>query len=176
MPSGNTHDMLTITTGILAIPVMGVVLEPSPQSIGLIMTAVSAHFISGLACSPDMDTQSIVYYRWGFLRWIWYPYQVLIPHRNRISHGLLLGPLFRLFYLGLVGWIMLSLLASTSAQAASWWQAMREWSGGRYFVAGWCTGSMLHSLADIVVSSLKSKSNKHWKRRPAQKRHQKRTR
>lgn len=160
MPSGRTHDALTVTTGILGIPVVAAFMIPGETSLGILGTALAGYLISGLACSPDMDTESVVYYRWGFLRWLWFPYQFLIPHRSRLSHGLLLGPAIRLVYLGLIFWAWMALVAVSSETGALWWAVILEWDGSLYFLAGWVASSMLHSIADIVVSAYKKSSKR----------------
>ena len=51
--------------------------------------------------SPDLDlARSDPHNRWGLLRHCWKPYAKLFRHRG-VSHNPLLGPLSRLFYLGL---------------------------------------------------------------------------
>ena len=66
--------------------------------------AASANLLGGLLLSPDLDLVSPPYQRWGPLRWIWVPYQRLIPkHRHWLSHGVLIGSVLRLLYLFLWG-------------------------------------------------------------------------
>jgi uncharacterized metal-binding protein len=47
---------------------------------------------------PDLDIQSRQYARWGLLRFLWWPYKVILPHRSRLSHSILLGTLVRVIY------------------------------------------------------------------------------
>ena len=62
--------------------------------------------------SPDLDLRgSASYRRWGVLRWLWIPYASVFRHR-RLSHHLLLGPLTRVLYLGV--------LAVAGAVAVRW--------------------------------------------------------
>src|SRR5437868_12082452 len=62
------------------------------------MVLLRAYLVSGLMFSPDLDLRSAPYRRWRKLRWIWLPYQRLVPHRSWISHSLLFGPLIRVLY------------------------------------------------------------------------------
>ena len=49
--------------------------------------------------SPDIDSRSASYRRWGGLRFFWLPYIFLFRHRG-LSHNPIFGPLSRLFYVG----------------------------------------------------------------------------
>jgi uncharacterized metal-binding protein len=53
---------------------------------------------SGLVLSPDLDLHSESYKRWGFLRFIWWPYKTVLPHRHLLSHGIVIGMLTRVVY------------------------------------------------------------------------------
>ena len=58
-----------------------------------------AFLIGGLWLSPDLDTNSRPYQRWGPLRWLWWPYRKALRHRSVLSHSPLLGTLVRVGYL-----------------------------------------------------------------------------
>ncbi len=65
-----------------------------------------AYLLSSLLLSPDLDLgSSSARRRWGPLGFIWLPYSKLFKHRG-LSHSLLLGPLTRIGYLFLVGWLV----------------------------------------------------------------------
>lgn len=49
---------------------------------------------------PDLDIYSRPYQRWGFLRFIWLPYQKSLRHRSLLSHGPIIGTTLRVVYLG----------------------------------------------------------------------------
>jgi uncharacterized metal-binding protein len=95
MASGRNHDRsIYFATPI----VFGVGSYYFGIELGLI--AGAAHYVGGLMLSPDLDLVSRPYKRWGFLRWLWLPYQRLIPrHRHWLSHGPVIGSLVRLLYL-----------------------------------------------------------------------------
>ena len=59
---------------------------------------LGSYLASGLIFSPDLDLRSAPYKRWRQMRWIWIPYQRMVPHRSWISHSLLFGPLIRVLY------------------------------------------------------------------------------
>jgi len=74
----------------------------------------AAFFIGGLWLSPDLDTNSLSFKRWGILKIFWWPYQKMIPHRSIISHGPLIGTFFRIGYLIFLGSFMALLLNEDS--------------------------------------------------------------
>src|SRR5207237_10672678 len=63
---------------------------------------LGAYLASGLLFSPDLDLHSSPYRRWRKLRWLWLPYQKLVPHRSWASHSLFFVPLLRILYLAIV--------------------------------------------------------------------------
>ncbi len=98
MPRARTHDAITLA---LAPPTF-LMTHALTGSYDLAWLATLATLFSGLMFNPDLDVRSTPYARWGLLRFLWWPYQVLIRHRSRLSHGLLLGTLVRTLYLALV--------------------------------------------------------------------------
>ena len=63
-------------------------------------TSFAAGYLASLFLfSPDLDTKSASYRRWGPLRYLWLPYILLFRHRG-ISHNPIIGPLLRLLYIG----------------------------------------------------------------------------
>ena len=108
MPDGRTHDQITLVGAALCIPVWFLLAPPEWRTdYAACGTLVGATLFSGLMLSPDLDLNSSIYHRWGPLRFIWWPYQKLVPHRSPLSHSLLLGPLIRILYFLLVGYILL---------------------------------------------------------------------
>src|SRR5689334_10776240 len=98
MPSGRSHDSIT---WFFAAPVFYATWRLTSQWPDALL-ASGAFVFAGLMFSGDLDTRSAQYFRWGLLRWIWKPYQWLVPHRSPLSHGMLLGPAVRLLYLSVV--------------------------------------------------------------------------
>jgi uncharacterized metal-binding protein len=94
MPSGKTHDAITI---LLAAPTF-VVAWGLTRSLALATVATLAMLFGGLMFGPDLDIQSKQYTRWGIFRFIWLPYKVIFRHRSRWSHGLIFGTLIRVIY------------------------------------------------------------------------------
>jgi uncharacterized metal-binding protein len=94
MPSGRTHDLITL---LLAAPTAAVTYYiTSDWTVTAITTA--AMVFGGLMFGPDLDIQSRQYTRWGPLRFLWWPYKVMLSHRSRWSHSILLGTWIRVIY------------------------------------------------------------------------------
>src|ERR1043166_5192149 len=81
MPSGKTHDLVTVA------------LSPAPLA-----AAGAAELFGGLMFGPDLDIQSRQYTRWGVFRFLWLPYKTVFRHRSRWSHGIIFGTLIRVVY------------------------------------------------------------------------------
>src|SRR5689334_609349 len=109
MPGAQTHDAITVASGIALAPVSYVALlnlsQPPPVAAVNTLLLIGGHLLSGIMFSPDLDLDSRIDNRWGIFFWIWRPYMWAVPHRNFWSHGLVLPPLLRLlyFYLMVIG-------------------------------------------------------------------------
>jgi uncharacterized metal-binding protein len=94
MPSGRTHDLITLALAPAGF--VGALVYWGRPLVALLATA--AMIFAGLMFGPDLDLDSKQYRRWGPLRFIWFPYMVAFSHRSRLSHGLVLGTIFRVLY------------------------------------------------------------------------------
>lgn len=165
MPSGRTHDRLAWwSSGLLA---FGIGLSGWPD---LALWAGAGSLFGGLMFSGDLDTVSRPLKRWGWLRWLWWPYRRLVPHRGTHSHGLVWGPLFRSAYLIVLVVALVALLQAGLA-TLGWRGAAGMLRQGAGTVAGnvrhlpttglgaWVGGVLLanavHSLSDWLVSGAK---------------------
>jgi uncharacterized metal-binding protein len=99
MPSGKTHDWVTLVL-LPAVFVVGRNYLHWGWTDCVLLTLGT--WVGGSLLSPDLDTRSRPFYRWGIFRFIWWPYQWSIRHRASASHGLILAPWFRLLYLSAV--------------------------------------------------------------------------
>lgn len=166
MPSGKVHDWVTVGTGVAAIPVLYTQVEPTVQPLAWL--GLASYAFSGIWLSSDLDVESSAYYRWGPLRFLWWPYQKLVPHRSWLSHGLGIGPLLRVLYLLLLlyGLTQLSLWGlariglSLQVDPHSWllragtiWQTYRAEIGA--CLIGLIAGGAVHSLLDFAHTKLK---------------------
>ena len=97
MPSGRTHDRITLW----GLPFITGLTFGSTGSGNVTLIVAGAYLFSGLMFGPDLDLYSIQYKRWGYLRWIWIPYQKALRHRSLLSHGLIIGTTVRILYLAI---------------------------------------------------------------------------
>ena len=117
MPSGKVHDRITAVGAVLALPIWWY-FTPAPQEATVGGALVAATLFSGWFLSPDLDLNSSIYKRWGPFRFLWYPYQKIVPHRSWISHSWFLSPLLRVGYLLGMTWL-LALITLWGAHQAS---------------------------------------------------------
>ena len=168
MPSGKIHDRLTVVTAVLSAPVW-VLASPSLDAASY-AAGLAGYLISGFYLSGDLDTKSAPLKRWGPLKFIWWPYQKLVPHRSWISHGIGVGPILRTVYFAAVIWVLARSLLylvdqwlipldrdaviahGAIALATFVWRhpAWSEWALG-----GLVLGGVTHTIADAVTSAIK---------------------
>ncbi|BCU11592.1 MULTISPECIES: metal-binding protein [Microcystis] len=163
MPSGRTHDRITL---ILLPPIAGASFLVSGSG-KLTLLLLASYLFSGFLFGPDLDIHSVQYKRWGYLRWLWLPYRSMIRHRGWLSHGLLIGTIFRLFYFGsfllLAAIVIIPILQSFWGIDWDWrlWpqQAIALWQQyPRVAIAiflGLELGAMSHSCSDWIGSAYK---------------------
>ncbi len=169
MASGKNHDRITL----LCLPlVAGVSLAITKNNLGLTFWAAGSFWFSGYMFGPDLDIYSRQYQRWGWLRWLWRPYQRCIRHRSPLSHGPLIGTLLRVLYLGLwlglMGFIYLGVRRSMGDELGLDRQWLGQWPvlitpyQPQILAAliGLELGAMSHYLADMVSSTIKQ-----WRKR-----------
>ncbi len=132
---------------------------------------VGAYMVSGLLFSPDLDTHSASYRRWGPIRWLWIPYQRMVPHRSWISHAIVIGPVLRILYLAgisallsLAAFGLLNLLVPIDPSgmlfgvaSAVWLWAGRHPHVVAYAMLGFVLGGATHTLADMLFSAIKAR-------------------
>jgi uncharacterized metal-binding protein len=172
MPSGKTHDFITI---LLAAPTF-VVAWLVTRSIALSALTTATMLFGGLMFGPDLDIQSSQYTRWSVFRFLWWPYKVIFKHRSRLTHGIILGTLIRVIYFALV----LTLLATAILYARAVYTGgtppgigdiIQAWISVERFVrdvigphaalaafAGLWWGATSHTITDVGWSVLKKAS------------------
>lgn len=170
MPSGKTHDLLTLA---LCLPVVAgayaLTAEAAASSV-----AGAAFLFGGIVFGPDLDTVSRQYSRWGPFRLLWFPYRTFFRHRSRWTHGLLFGTLIRVVYfLGIVsifvfgGASLYGLFAGGGnpeiGEFADLWRGAGALSfsllGDQMLLAifaGMWAGAASHTLTDVTVSYVKT--------------------
>jgi uncharacterized metal-binding protein len=99
MASGKTHEWVTV--GFLP-PVLIACRWGLHLDWPAVVLITLGTWVGGFLLSPDLDTRSRPFYRWGLFRFIWWPYQWVAKHRSGLSHGIFLAPWLRLLYLSAV--------------------------------------------------------------------------
>lgn len=122
--------------------------------------------------SPDLDLDSSIDDRWGPLKILWKPYEIILPHRSPFSHWPLLGSLTRLIYFplmcGLALWIALlirDVIQQQSIHPLNYYSTILGWFDLvtarvtpmqlRAFLIGIEVGAASHYIADYSVSGFK---------------------
>ncbi len=169
MPDGRTHDLITI---LLAAPTAAVTYQITND---WTMTAITTGgmVFGGLMFGPDLDIQSRQYTRWGPLRFLWWPYKVVLPHRSRFSHGIVFGTLVRVIYFV----IICALTLAVALYARDMYLYRAKWGFGEFtdafarvweiltpirrsyllaaFIGLWI-GATSHTVTDVLGSFFKS--------------------
>lgn len=163
MPSGQTHDRITIWS----MPVVAGITLVLTRSSNVTLLVAGGFMFGGLMFGPDLDIYSRQFQRWGFLRWIWLPYQKSLRHRSFLSHGPIIGTTLRVVYittfLAMVGILVLVVFAKLGNVALNWgefWGNVGKIISiyyGEFFAwfLGCELGAMSHSLSDWTGSAYK---------------------
>jgi len=98
MPNGRTHDIITaVTAPVVAGITYCLTKEVKTTSIILVLFLFSSLMFNG-----DLDIDSRPYNRWWLLKMIWIPYQLIFEHRSIFTHGLIIGTIIRILYIGAI--------------------------------------------------------------------------
>jgi uncharacterized metal-binding protein len=163
MPSGRTHDRITMWV----LPIVVAITFWQTRNGNLTLLIATGFMLGGLMFGPDLDIYSVQYQRWGFLRWIWLPYQKSLRHRSFLSHGPVIGTTLRIIYFTIiVSFIALALLviAEKLGNVVLNWQTLGDEilnalvSYRSEFIAlflGLEVGAMSHYLSDWTGSAYK---------------------
>jgi uncharacterized metal-binding protein len=179
MPSGRTHDSITLWS----LPFIAGTTFVLTQSGNLTLLLSGGFLFSGLMFGPDLDIYSQQYRRWGVLRWIWLPYRKSMRHRSAFSHGIVIGTIGRVVYLGLwiLGFAFIGILVSAIAQSQTDWQAIAQRNllllaqflittfqtysiEGIFLLIGFELGALSHSLSDWIGSAIRRWQKQRRKR------------
>ena len=170
MPSGKTHDAITI---LLAVPTHAATYVVT-EDLWLSSVVFCGFIFGGLMFGPDLDTGSTQYGRWSIFRFFWFPYRTFFKHRSRWSHGFVFGTVLRLVYfMGVVSCVaFLTAYFYTAyrggelpgiSDLARVWAQLRVYSdrllgelglAGLFF--GMWLGAASHTLTDIAGTYVKT--------------------
>jgi uncharacterized metal-binding protein len=171
MPSGRTHDRITLWT----LPLVGGLTLWISRDSTLTLIICGGFLFGGLMFGPDLDIHSIQFKRWGWFRWIWIPYRGSMRHRSPLSHSPITGTALRIVYLlawvGAVSFVSLALLNEI-------WQFGWTWRDIGVFLGrslqknklewlmlclGLELGALSHYAADLGLTTYKRFKRQGWK-------------
>lgn len=170
MPNGPTHDFITVASAAALTPIVLNSALPDNNTTNSIVL-LGSFLASGLIFSPDLDLKSKPYKRWRMLRFIWIPYQKMVPHRSWISHSFFFGPLLRVLYfavvMSLLAFLVLAVINALvpidptgtfvrTAADVRFWMETHPWVIA-YAAVGFVLGGASHTLADSIWSWVKRK-------------------
>jgi uncharacterized metal-binding protein len=169
MPNAPTHDFITLVTAAGADAAYMLYVPQHDWKLAALFTGT--YIFAGYACAGDLDLKSTEYRRWGPLRFLWLPYQWIVPHRSWVSHGLILGGVLRVVYLALIctllfwgGLWLYGYVGLRPVDAGAITQ--EQWRSLLYFVhthpypsiaafGGFVLAGTTHSIADAVSTWFK---------------------
>jgi uncharacterized metal-binding protein len=150
MPSGETHDRLTLITMPILMLIAEQLFEQAPPAIGALGMSIGSIWFS-----PDLDHDANVdpYKAWGPIKKIWNPYKRWVPHRSVISHSPILGTAIRLLYLLWIPAVIVAVLAWRQViPPQELLNILNEiWVPAATFVVGMELAAEVHIFADWVT-------------------------
>ena len=153
MANGKAHKKINLI--FLAIGIGAVLISSQHYVHGI---SVILGYLFGTYCmNPDLDIRSHPYRRWGFLRFIWIPYQKF-KHRSIWTHGYVIGDIIRYLYLML--WIQLGIgviSILTNVPYSTYSNDLRElFIQHKLSILSFIVGNMLSSTAHILTDHASS--------------------
>ena len=172
MPDGKTHDKITVIGAAAAAPAWWLLTTQVDYTVGAVF--LGATLFSGLMLSPDLDLNSSIYHRWGPFKYLWWPYQKIVPHRSRLSHSFILAPLLRIAYFLFVAWALFRIVTwgltflftfDRNGLSQQYVSGIYHWGDTHRIHVEWLLigvlfGAALHVGADIFWSSLKRRKRR----------------
>lgn len=154
MPMGTTHRRLNTA---ISVPMVAGALWLKWDA-GFIVSLLAGFHFATYFMNPDLDLNSLGYKSWGWLRFIWWPYQKVLAHRCFLSHFPVISTLLRIIYLLWFPVLLLLLLGSSVRAAAR--DTIFDWFPllGPFlfvFVIGMILSDSLHALFDTSGTELK---------------------
>lgn len=102
MPNGKTHDKITF----IILPIISILSYYFTTDIKSTLILMFTYFFASIMFNGDLDTNSRPYNRWWIFKLIWIPYQLMFTHRSFFTHGLIIGTVIRILYLGIIPFII----------------------------------------------------------------------
>lgn len=155
MPMGMTHRQINTWLNIpLGAGALAIGWEPGNVAIMLVGYNFATYFMN-----PDLDLNSHGYQSWGWLRFLWWPYQKALAHRSWMSHFPVISTILRIIYL-LWFPVLLTILLWGSMELTTQQNILKtlkfSWLYLIIFVIGMIISDSLHAILDTVSTELKT--------------------
>ena len=162
MPMGATHRRINTAVSIpLAATTLVMGWQPLHTGVLLIGYTFATFFMN-----PDLDINSVGYQSWGWLRFIWWPYQKVLGHRCWVSHFPVVSTILRIIYLLWFPILLLFLLSATARAAVvhndlpAWLLTVAPFL--LIFTMGMILSDSLHAILDVGSTDLKRFLHGTW--------------
>lgn len=142
MPNGKTHDIITVITA----PIVAGISYYFLKDIKTTSIIFGLYVFSSLMFNGDLDTNSAPYNRWWLLKMIWIPYQLMFSHRSIFTHGLIIGTVIRILYLGAIPFMVFAFKGQINTIATLNSQLII------LIFIGLEAGSAVHTISDKMFS------------------------
>lgn len=162
MASGRGHEQFNLTSlGILAAAYGVSELNGWNSQLGISRVMAAGFFLTFIfgtfLVTPDLDLAEnhvLSKKNWGILGFIWVPYGYVFSHRG-MSHGWILGPLTRLFYLVGLAVVMVWTVTNLFYIVGYQFEVQASWGPNNMIIAlsglfGFYLSQWLHLVADNV--------------------------
>ena len=118
--------------------------------LSFLLVFASGSVIGQIWLSPDLDIKSTPWRRWWIFKWLWVPYQRIMPHRSWASHWPVFGTTFRLLYLALLLAPFVGIALACGVEI-DWRLAIKYAEELQILVAGIECAAILHFAADKLI-------------------------
>jgi len=151
MPGYRTHDAIGLVTAIPmssgVFTISNIILHNQNHALSVAGVFAVSHILNTILLSPDMDIDSRIYYRWGILRFIWWPYKQLVHHRSKFSHSAI-GGLIRMVYILIFCAVILAAASMDTLNHISMW-LVTHYVYALIVFLGSASASFIHVMADF---------------------------
>jgi len=141
MPNGKTHDKISLIT----IPLIAGLVWLIFNKVQTVLIITTAYTFASFMFNGDLDINSRPYNRWWLFKVIWVPYQMMFTHRSIFTHGIVIGTVIRVLYLGIIPFLYLLFVHDVNLLN---YMVSAE---GLYILLGLELGNTIHTLADKTL-------------------------
>ena len=143
MPAYNTHRIFNYVVFIIIAGFLyNIVFSFFELKQFIILCA--GYYVGTDFITPDLDINSTVIKRWGWLKGLWLPYMWLFRH-GKSSHNIVFGGVVRLIYIAFIAFFLYYLIFQALPP-----EAMIQTGYVLIFLAGILLANALHVILDML--------------------------